>query len=62
LRFNGDTMAETNEKVINHKCGCVHKIGKNYINLEPCPKHKEAMAEFAELLKGIGHGYDNDVL
>ena len=55
-------MAETNERIISHKCGCVHKIGKDYIHLEPCPKHKEAMGEFAELLKSIGHGYDNDVL
>jgi hypothetical protein len=55
-------MAETNEKVINHKCGCVHKIGKSYINLEPCQKHKEAMAEFDVILKNLGHGYDNNVI
>ena len=55
-------MAETNERIIKHGCGCVHKIGKTYINLDPCPQHKAKMVEFNELLNKIGHGYDSNAV
>jgi hypothetical protein len=49
-------MEENKGRSITHDCGCVHRIGEDFIILEPCPRHKIVKEDMDRVLNSVGRG------